>query len=204
MIKFVFDANVPWDLDKINMLENIMHVLNNVNFRIYMSNINYIEMPINVRTKFGNYNFITIEEPNKNEYDEFRKEIRQKGIILDKKDSAVLYMCNKINANYIVSSDTKVKLASKKYIDKYNKDARPFHILDFLKFLHKGELVESKSCINMALSLYKNKELPYMIENFGNELISDRTKRQSWIRTEKKSSLNTFNNYEQHIRIHLG
>jgi len=37
MIKFVFDANVPWDLDKINMLENIMHVLNNVNFRIYMS-----------------------------------------------------------------------------------------------------------------------------------------------------------------------
>jgi len=56
----------------------------------------------------------------------------------------------------------------------------------------------------MALSLYKNKELPYMIENFGNELISDRTKRQSWIRTEKKSSLNTFNNYEQHIRIHLG
>jgi len=203
MIQFVFDANVPWDLDKINMLEKIIHVLNNVNFRIYMSSINYIEMPINVRNKLGNYNFIIIEEPNENEYDEFRKEIRQQGIILDKKDSAVLYMCDKINANYIVSSDTKVKLASKKYVDKYNKDARPFHILDFLKFLHKGKLVESKSCINMTINLYKNKELPYMIENFGHELISDRIKRKNWIQNETTSSLNTFNNYEQHIMIHL-
>ena len=203
MIKFIFDANVLWDLDKINMLEKIMHVLNNVDFRIYMSRINYIEMPIIVRNKLKDYNFFTIEEPNENEYNEFRKEIRQKGIILDNKDSAVLYVCEKINANYIVSSDTKVNLASKKYATKYNTDTRPFHILDFLKLLHKGNLIESKLCINMALNLYKHKELPYMIENFGSELISNKTKRQNWIQTEKTSSLNTFNNYEQHIMIHL-
>jgi len=55
----------------------------------------------------------------------------------------------------------------------------------------------------MALNLYKKKELRYMIENFGYELIPDSIKRQNWIQNETTSSLNTFNNYEQHIKIHL-
>lgn len=46
MIGFVFDANVPWDLEKIGKLDEMLKILeDNLNFRIYISELNFNEMP---------------------------------------------------------------------------------------------------------------------------------------------------------------
>ena len=203
MDKFIFDANVLWDLEEINMLDKMMNVFSNMDLSIHMSRINYIEMPTRVRSKLRNHkSVININEPDEIEYDEFRKEIRNQGIVLDGKDSAVLYTCNQINADYIVSSDTKVRLESKKYAEKYIKSTLPFHLLDLLKYLHKVDQIDSKLCINMALDLYKNKELPHMIKNHGGELIEDITKRQRWISENTDLSTDIFNSYGKHIVLY--
>lgn len=199
MIGFVFDANAPWDLEKIGKLDEMLKILeDNLNFRIYISELNFNEMPVRVRTKLSKYQHVIIDPLNDEEYDNFRREIRDKNIILDRKDSAVLYTSNKIDADYIVSTDTTVQLMAKRYADIYNKKVKPFHLLDMFSFLHKVKLIESNSCIKMALSLYKNKEIPYMVVRHG-ELIDDITKRNAWIKEETKLSVNTFNSYEHHI-----
>lgn len=199
MIEFVFDANVPWDLEKINKLDRIMQALDNSNFKICMSNDNFIEMPHTVRNKFKKYQFVVIDEPDEVNFKKFRGRIRKNKIILDKKDSAVLYSCNKIDADFIVSSDTHFLLEAKKYIQFYDRKAQAFHLLDVIKYLKKMELLDAKSCVNISLNLYKKKEIPHLVTNHGNELIDDTLKRKDWINDETKFCMNTFNNYKQHI-----
>ncbi len=203
MIGFVFDANVPWDLDKIGKLDQIMQALENINFKIYISDINYNEIPVRVRNKLGKYQNFAIDDLDNAELDTFIKEIRQSGVILDSKDSAVLFTSGKVDADYIVSSDTRVQLMTKKYAENHGKKARPFHLIDLLSFLHKVNLIESNLCIKMALSLYKNKEIPHMVETQGKELINNITQRNAWIKKEVQLSVNTFNNYEKHIVSHI-
>ena len=202
MIKFVFDANVPWDLEKINKLDTIMQVLDNSNFKICMSNDNFIEMHHDVRNKFRKYQFVVIDEPNEMDFKEFRTRIRNENIMLDKKDSAVLYSCNKIDADFIVSSDTHVLLEAKKYIKMFDRKTRAFHLLDVIQYLKKTGILDAKSCLNISLDLYKKKEIPHLVTNHGNELIDNVLKRNDWISDEIKSCMNTFNNYKQHISIY--
>lgn len=205
MYTLVFDANVPWDLDiKINKLNEIMHLMDNINFKIYISNINFYEMPYGVQFNLRNHNHVIVDdEPDQNEYNEFKKEIHRRGVILDHKDSAVLFTSNKYDADYIVSSDTQVRLMAKKYADSYGKKLKPFHLINLFSFLRGINLIEQHSCIKMSLKLYRNKEIPYMIEEYGKQLIADKIKRNEWIRTEIKSSVDIFNSYEQHIIGHL-
>ena len=199
MIEFVFDANVPWDLEKINKLDKIMQVLDNSNFKICMSYDNFIEMPHDVRNKFRKYQFVVIDEPDEMDFKEFRTRIRNEKIILDKKDSAVLYSCNKTGADFIVSSDTHFLLEAKKYIKIFDRKTRAFHLLDVIKYLKQMEILDAKSCVNTSLDLYKKKEIPHLVTNHGKELIDDTLKRNDWINNETKSCMNTFNNYKQHI-----
>ncbi|MDO9096780.1 MAG: hypothetical protein Q7U60_01470 [Candidatus Methanoperedens sp.] len=189
MYTLVFDANVPWDLDTINALNETMNLMNNINFKIYMSDINFNEMPVRVRTKLNNPQCVIIDETNTDEYDEFRKDIHRKDIMLDKKDSAVLFTSNKFNTEYIISSDTNVRRMTKKYADIYGKRITPFHLIDMFSFLRGINLIEPYSCIKMSLELYKKKEIPYMVERHGAELVSDEIKRNRWIKNETPTSV---------------
>lgn len=136
MYTLVFDANVPWDLDiKINKLNEIMHLMDNINFKIYISNINFYEMPYGVQVNLRNHNHVIVDdEPDQNEYNEFKKEIHRRGVILDNKDSAVLFTSNKYDADYIVTSDTQVRLMAKKYAESYCKKVKPFHLINLFSF----------------------------------------------------------------------
>jgi len=205
MYILVLDANVPWDLDiKINKLNEIMHLMDNINFKIYMSNINFHEMPYSVQINLKNHNHVIIDnEPDQKEYSEFKNEIQRRGVILDKKDSAVLFTSNKFDADYIVSSDAQVQKMAKKYADIFGKKVKPFHLINMFSFLRGINLIEPHSCIKMSLELYKHKEIPYMIEEYGKQLIADKIRRNEWIKTEIKSSVDIFNSYEQHIIGHL-
>ena len=205
MYILVFDANVPWDLDiNINKLNEIMHLMDNINFKIYISNINFHEMPRSVQVNLRNNNHVIVDDkPDQNEYDEFKREMHKRGVILDYKDSAVLFTSNKYDADFIVSSDTQVRLMAKKYADRYSKKVKPFHLINLFSFLCWINLIEPHSCIKMSLKLYSKKEIPYMIDNYGKELIADKIKRNEWITTEITSSVDIFNSYQQHIIKHL-
>ena len=199
MIEFVWDANVPWDLDKINKLDPIMQILDNSNYKICMSNNNFIEVPTFIRNKLKDYHFFSIDEPNENDFNDFRIKIRNENIILDKNDSAVLYSCNKIDADYIVSSDTQVILQANKYNSISGIKAKAFHLLDLIQYLKKIGILDAKFCAILSLDLYKKKEIPHLVTNHGNELIDDTTKRKTWIDGQTKSCMNTFNSYKEHI-----
>lgn len=199
MIEFVWDANVPWDLDKINKLDPIMKALDNSNFKICMSNDNFMEVPIVIRNKLNNYHFFSIDKPDEKNFSDFRIEMRSKNIILEKKDSAVLYSCNKIDADFIVSSDTQVLLQADKYNRIFGINAKAFHLLDLIQYLKKVGILDAKFCAILSLDLYKKKEIPHLVINHGNELINDTTKRNIWIADQTKTCMDTFNNYKEHI-----
>ncbi len=199
MIEFVFDANVPWDLDKINKLDTLMQALDNSNFKICMSDGNFMEMPIAVRNKLKKYQFVSIDKANEKNFDDFRIKMRSENIILDKNDSAVLYSCNEIDADFIVSSDTQVLLQANKYKDIFSMKTKAFHLLDLIQYLKKIGILDAKFCANLSLDLYKKKEIPHLVLNHGNELIDDTTKRNKWIINQTKSCMDTFNNYKEHI-----
>lgn len=199
MIEFVWDANVPWDLDKINKLDPIMKALDNSNFKICMSNDNFMEVPIVIRNKLKDYHFVSIDEPDEKNFSDFRIKMRSKNIILEKKDSAVLYSCNKIDADFIVSSDTQVLLQANKYNSIFGIKAKAFHLLDLIQYLKKIGILDAKFCAILSLDLYKKKEIPHLVINHGNELINDTTKRKIWIADRTKSCMDTFNNYKEHI-----
>lgn len=199
MIEFVWDANVPWDLDKINKLDPIMKALDNSNFKICMSNDNFMEVPIVIRNKLNGYHFFSIDEPDEKNFSDFRIKMRNKNIILEKKDSAVLYSCNKIDADFIVSSDTQVLLQADKYNRIFGINAKAFHLLDLIQYLKKVGILDAKFCAILSLDLYKKKEIPHLVINHGNELISDTTKRNIWIADQTKTCMDTFNNYKEHI-----
>ena len=201
----VFDANVPWDLvDNIDKLDEIMQVMNNIQFKIYMSSINFNEMPVRVKRELRKHQHIIIEpEPEQIEYDEFRKEMQRNGIILDPKDSAVLYTSIKTDADYIISSDFPVRKMIKKYADIYSKKVKPFHLVNMLSFLREMNLVEPNSFIKMSLKLYKKKEIPYMVKRHGERLIKNNIEQNNWIKEETKTSVDTFNSYEGSILRYL-
>ncbi|MFZ3168196.1 MAG: hypothetical protein WA130_11325 [Candidatus Methanoperedens sp.] len=204
MYTLIFDANVPWDLDlKVNTLDEIMRLMDTINFKIYISSINFYEMKYHTQINLRKHKHVIIDEPNQNEYDGFRTALRQKGIILNAPDSAVLYTSHKFDADYIVSSDTQVRLMSEKYANSYIKKVKPFHLMDMFSFLHGINMIESNSCIKMSLKLYEHKEIPQMIEEYGKELILNKQEQSKWIRNETKSSMDTFNSYERHIIEHL-
>ena len=199
MIEFVWDANVPWDLDKINKLDPIMKALDNSNFKICMSNDNFMEVPIVIRNKLKDYHFFSIDEPDEKNFSDFRIKMRSKNIILEKNDSAVLYSCNKIDADFIVSSDTQVLLQADKYNRIFGINAKAFHLLDLIQYLKKVGILDAKFCAILSLDLYKKKEIPHLVINHGNELINDTTKRNIWIADQTKTCMDTFNNYKEHI-----
>ena len=199
MIEFVWDANVPWDLDKINKLDPIMKALDNSNFKICMSNDNFMEVPIVIRNKLKDYHFVSIDEPDEKNFSDFRIKMRSENIILEKNDSAVLYSCNKIDADFIVSSDTQVLLQANKYNSIFGIKAKAFHLLDLIQYLKKVGILDAKFCAILSLDLYKKKEIPHLVINHGKELINDTTKRNIWIADQTKSCKDTFNNYKEHI-----
>ena len=199
MIEFVWDANVPWDLDKINKLDPIMKALDNSNFKICMSNDNFMEVPIVIRNKLKDYHFFSIDEPDEKNFNDFRIKMRSKNIFLDKNDSAVLYCCNEIDADFIVSSDTQVLLQANKYNSVFDIKAKAFHLLDLIQYLKKIGILDANFCSILSLDLYKKKEIPHLVINHGNELINDTTKRKIWITSQTKSCMDIFNNYKEHI-----
>ncbi len=204
MYTLVFDANVPWDLDiKINRLNEIMHLMDNINFKIYISYINFNEMPYGVQRNLRNHAHVVIKNEPVHEYDAFEDEIHLKGINLCHEDSAVLYMSHKVDADFIISSDRRLLLMVKKYAKSYGKKVRPFHLIQMFSLLRGMSLIEPNVCIKMIFKLYQNKEILRMIEEHGAELIINKIERNEWIRNEIKSSVDTFNIYDQHLIGHL-
>ncbi len=203
MYIFILDANVPRDLNKVKRLDEIMSLMNNVDFKIYISSINFYEMPYeiqeNIRKK---HSHIVIDETDKNELSVFTKKMHKKGVILTDKDFAMLYTSHKLNATHIISSDTQVLLMTKKYAKCCDKNVEPFHLLNMFGLLHKIMLIDFKLCIKMSLSLYKNKEIPQIIEEYGDELITNKIKRSIWKENELKveyGPIGKFGIYERHI-----
>lgn len=201
----VFDANVPWDLDeKIDKLDEVMRAMNNINLKIYISNINFNEMPYGVQRNIRKHGHVVIDnDSDENEYVEFKKDIHRKGIILSDADSAVLFISHKLDADFIISSDRRLLLMAKEYAKFYNKKVKPFHLIEMFDLIYRMNLMESNSCIKMSIKLYKNKELIRMIKEHGAELILDKIKRNDWITNEIKSSVDTFNIYERYITGYL-
>lgn len=199
MIVCIFDANVPWDLCKINKLDLIMKSLLSANFNIYMSSDNFNEMPIKIRKAFEKYTNVNIVISDIEEFDNFKKEIRNKEIILEKNDTAVLYSCFKYNASYVISSDTEVIRKTKKYAETYKKDISAYHIVEMITLLNKENLLSNKDSLNIFIELYSKKEIPHLVGTHGAELINDTLKRREWVDTNTKSCTAKFNIYGKHI-----
>ncbi|WP_135604092.1 hypothetical protein [Methanococcoides sp. NM1] len=199
MIVCVFDANVPWDLYKLDKLDQIMKLFSSANLSIHMSNDNFLEMPRTIGNMFKTYQNVEIDESDDNGLNTFKKQIRDEGIILDKKDSAVLYSCDKIDADFVVSSDTNVILSTNKYANTYSKKVKGFHILDIITYLKNENFLDKNECMRIFLALYSKKEIPYLVETHGNELIRDVSTRSIWIAGNTKSCIAKFNTYSKHI-----
>lgn len=195
----VFDANVPWDLYKLNKLDLIMQSLLSADFSISMSEVNFLEMHLDVREAFKKHQNINLVAHDENKFEDFRKEIRNKGVMLDKKDSAVLYSCAENNASYVVSSDTQVLSMTKKYAEKYNKKIFAYHIVDIITLLNKENRLSNKDSLHIFVELYSKKEIPHLVATHGDELISDRLKRNKWVTENTESCTTKFNIYGKHI-----
>lgn len=195
----VFDANVPWDLDKINKLDLIMQLLLSVNFSVFMSMDNFLEMPLDVRKAFKKHQNVNLITHDESKFKEFREEIRYKGIVLEKNDSAVLYLCSEKNASYMVSSDTKVIHMTKNYAKEYSKKINAFHIVEIIYYLCINNMLSKRDCLDILTGLYSKKEIPHLVKTYGEELISDKLYRETWIKDETKSCTTKFNTYRTYI-----
>lgn len=195
----VFDANVPWDLYKLNKLDLIMQSLLSADFSISMAEVNFLEMPVDVQKAFKKHQNVNLVSHDIDEFDQFRKDIREKSIILDKKDSAVLYTCAKYNASYVVSSDTQVISMMKKYAEKYNIKIFAYHIVDIITLLNKENRLSNKASLDIFVELYSKKEIPHLVATHGGELISDVLKREKWVTKNTESCTTKFNIYGKHI-----
>lgn len=203
MYVFILDANIPRDLKKVKKLDEILSLMNNIDFKIYISSINFYEIPYDIRENIRKkHSHIVIDETDVKELAVFTKEMHRKGVILCDKDLAMLYTSHKLNATHIISSDTQVLLMTKKYAKCCNERVEPFHLLHMFSLLHKIMLIDYKLCIKMSLNLYKNKEIPQMIEEYGDDLITDKIKRSDWKENELKveyGPIGKFEIYERHI-----
>lgn len=206
MYIFIFDANVPWDLgQKVKRLDEMMSIMNNTNFKIYISSINFYEMPRDIQEKIRKHKHIIIDETDNDELSGFIIEMHKKEIYLKDEDFAVLYTSHKFDATHIISSDMQVLLMTEEYAKCCNKKVKPFHLLHMFGLLHKNRLINYNLCTKMSLSLYKNKEIPQMIEDYGGELIYDKTKRKYWIKRElgEDGPIEKFKIYEKNIMDNL-
>lgn len=169
--KIVIDANVPWylDADKVNFLEMFLICIGDD--ELYISYENFIEIPLLIRNKLNDK--INIVHDNEDEFDTFTKETRSLKLFLDNKDRHVLFLAQKLKADFVVSSDDNVR----DKVDKYREHKKlnymePLSTISLLNYLHRRGRIQYITLLDKGLYMFKNKEIENALKHLNDNDLS--------------------------------
>lgn len=159
--KIVLDACVPIDLsiDHVNFLKDFLNCLSND--IVYISSTNYYEIgSLTIRNTLRDSNKVKIIDDDENEFTDFSKEMRRLNIMLSKPDRHVLFLAQKLKADYVVSSDDNVRDKVDRYREHIKlKNMKTFTTISLLEYLYRNGRIQYETLLDKGLYLFKNKEI---------------------------------------------
>jgi hypothetical protein len=196
--KIVIDACVAIDLNipKVNFLKEVLFCCNDD--KILISSINYNEIRnYNIQQLLQKSDNVDIIEDDENDFVDFSNELKTLKLNLSSKDMHVLYLANKSNADFIVSSDLNVydKASKFKKIKNLNY-INPMTTVTLLAYIYEQGKIGYSVFLEKTLCLYKYKEIDNMLKHLSDDLNVSKPPQMEIIGDFNQSMKERFQGYE--------
>jgi hypothetical protein len=195
--KIVIDACVAIDLNipKVNFLKEVLGCSNDD--QILISSVNYKEIKdYKIQQLLQKSDNVKIIEDDETDFVNFSSELKSLNLILSSNDRHVLYLANKSNADFIVSSDFNVydKASKFKKIKKLSY-MNPMTTVTLLAYIYEQGKIGYSSFLEKTLCLYKYKEIDNMLKHLSDDLNVSKPPQMEIIDDFKQSMKERFHGY---------
>lgn len=190
--KIVIDACVAIDLNipKVDFLEDFLKLMGDDNVLISTVNLNEVRVHDWRAEKLLRDYGVHIIDNNETEFGRFSDELKILNLALSQNDRHVIFLANKSNADFIVSSDFNVydKASRFKKIKKLSY-MNPMTTVTLLAYIYKQDKIGYSLFLEKTLNLYKYKEIDNMLNHLSEEDLNVTRQSQMEIIDEFKQSM---------------